>query len=115
MKKRRNYIWTAIVIAIVFMVGVIFNIKGIRSFYASVFLAHLTTLEVIIPAALAGFVFLGNKNYWLIVLGCALLVSIFIQLVVVGNGFVTYVILARAAAFMMVVYILNFIKVFTNR
>lgn len=114
MKKRRNYVMILAVIAAVLLIGILLNIRGIKDFYIAV-LGHMTASEVIICAALVGFVFIGNKNYWLIVLGSAFVVSIFIQLVIVGNGFMGYIIFTRICAFVALVYAMNFVKIFVNK
>ncbi|MDR1694316.1 MAG: hypothetical protein LBR70_03890 [Lactobacillaceae bacterium] len=114
MKKRRNYMYALIAVLAVFLVGVIFNIRSIREFYLAA-LAHATAIEVIVSAAIVGFVFLGNRYYWIIVVGCALVISIIIQLFLVGNGFITSLIMARACAFIGIVYIMNFVKLFINK
>ena len=114
MGKKRNYIAILAVVTAVFLVGVLFDIHVIREFYLAVF-AHMTASDVIIIAALVGFVFVGNKHYWLIVLGSAVVASIFIQLVLVGNGFVGYLILTRIVAFIAIVFALNCAKIFINK
>lgn len=114
MKKKRNYVFILAVVTAVFLIGILFNVRAIREFYIST-LAHMTAPTVIISAALVGFVFIGNKNYWLIVLGSAVIVSLFIQLVIVGNGFVGSLILTRIVAFVSLVFIMNFVKVFVNK
>lgn len=114
MKKRRNYVIILATITAIFLIGILLNIKGIKGFYIAT-LAQMTVPEVIISAALVGFVFIGNKNYWLIVLGCAVIVSILIQLFLVGNGFVGYLILTRICAFIALVYAMNFVKIFVNK
>lgn len=114
MKKRRNYIYIAIAIAAVFLAAIIFNIREIRDFYVAT-LAHMTSPIVIVAAALVGFVFLGKKNYWTVVVVSAIVVSVFVQLIMVGNGFVTTMIFARACAFIAIVYIMNFVKILLNK
>lgn len=53
----------------------------------------------------------GNGRYWLINLACALIASLIIQYFVIGHGAGIYTILYRAAAFLIVVYFLNLLKI----
>ena len=57
------------------------------------------------------FIFMGNGRYWLINLACALIASLIIQYFVIGHGAGIYTILYRAAAFLIVVYFLNLLKI----
>lgn len=63
------------------------------------------------PAAVCAFIFMGNGRYWLINLACALIASLIIQYFVIGHGAGIYTILYRAAAFLIVVYFLNLLKI----
>ena len=59
----------------------------------------------------SAFIFMGNGRYWLINLACALIASLIIQYFVIGHGAGIYTILYRAAAFLIVVYFLNLLKI----
>lgn len=112
--KKRYYILITAIVAVVFLIGMIFNIGVLKEFYTAVF-ASMISSNVLILAALVGFVFVGTKRYWLIVTGSAVVASIFIQMVMVGNGFVVDLIVARIIGFMGVVFIMNMVRDFMRK
>lgn len=114
MSKRQVYYYTFAAAIIVLLAGFFMHISAITG------LAHSTAAMmqnplVFGPAAICAFIFMGNNNYWLINLGCALAASLIIQYFVIGHGAGLYTIMVRAFAFLIVVYILNLIKVFINK
>ena len=114
MSKRQVYYYTFAAAIIILLVGFFMHITTITK------LAHSTAAMmqnplVFGPAAICAFIFMGNSNYWLINLGCALAASLIIQYFVIGHGAGLYTIMIRAFAFLVVVYILNLIKVFINK
>lgn len=113
MKKKRMYVYILMAIAILFAVGLVFNIRSIKEFYINSF-AHMTNIWVFIPAAVVAFVFIDNKNYWAIVCGCGIIASILIQLLIVKNGFPIWVILTRTVAFIGIVFAMNCGKLFIS-
>ena len=68
-----------------------------------------------VSAAVCAFIFLGNKNYWLIMLGCAIAAAFIIQFVIVGHGAEALVIAARATTFLAIVFLMNFVKLLVNK
>ncbi|MFV0627127.1 MAG: hypothetical protein ACK5N8_07250 [Alphaproteobacteria bacterium] len=113
MKKRRSYLTILTAIGLIFLFGVIFNSRTIKEFYVAI-LAQMSVIWVLAPAALVAFIFIDNKNYWMIVLGCAVFVAFAVQ-VYIGNGFPMMLILARACAFVGIVFLMNLTKVFMSK
>ena len=113
MKKRRSYLTILTAIGLIFLCGVFFNSKGIKDFYIAI-LAQMSVICVLAPAALVAFIFIDNKNYWLIVLGFAVFIGVAVQ-VYVGNGFPMMLILARTSAFVGIVFLMNLTKVFMSK
>lgn len=113
MKKKRMYAYILMAIGIVFAVGLVFGIRSIKEFYFNTF-AHMTVMWVFIPAAATAFIFIDKKNYWAIVAGVAIVVSILVQLFWAKNGFPIWVIISRTAAFIGIVYAMNFGKLFIS-
>lgn len=114
MSRRQVYYYIFAAAVILLLAGFFMPIPAIKG------LAHSTAAMmqnplVFGPAAICAFIFMGNKNYWLINLGCALAASLIIQYLVIGHGAGLYTIMVRAFAFLIVVYILNLIKVFINK
>lgn len=114
MSKTMTYFYILTAIAIVAAVGYIMNIGLIKSFYNLCFqFAQQNILSV--SAAICAFIFLGNKNYWLIMAGCAIATAIIIQFVIIGHNGSELVWAARIATFLGVVFIMNFVKLLVNK
>ncbi|MDD4556744.1 MAG: hypothetical protein PHE89_05425 [Alphaproteobacteria bacterium] len=113
MKKRRNYLTILSVVGLIFLCGIVFNVRGIRDFYVAMF-AHMSNIWVLAPAALVAFIFIDNKNYWMIVLGLAVVDSLAVQ-IYVGNGFPIMLLISRVCAFVGIVFLMNMTKVFMSK
>lgn len=110
MRKKSTYLYLLTAIIIIIAIGFIMNISQIKS-VTNTTLTMMTSPWVCAAAAICAFIFIGNKNYWLINGGCAFIASLAIQFLVIGSGAGLYTILVRALAFLIVVYLLNLIKI----
>ena len=114
MSKTKSYFTILAATAIIIAAGYIMNIAAVKSFTAQCFaFAGQNILSV--SAAVCAFVFLGNKNYWLIMFGCAVAAAVVIQFVIVGHGAGIITLAARAVTFLAVVFLMNFVKLLINR
>lgn len=109
MRKKQTYIYTLIAVAIVILAGFILNIPQIKTSTMSI-LGQVSNPWIAVAAAISAFIFMGNKNYWLINAGTAIVVAILIQYLVIGHGIGLVAILYKATAFLVIVYILNLIR-----
>lgn len=92
----------------------IFNIPLIKNISLSTF-GMMKSIYVIGSAAICAFIFINNKNYWLIIAGVSIIISLMIQYGVTGHGAGIYTITTRALAFVVVVYLLNLVRVIFNK
>lgn len=60
------------------------------------------------------FIFLNNKNYWLINIACAVIIAVAFVLIHKG-GLGAFGILSKAVAFIYIVYILNYIRLIIGK
>lgn len=114
MSTRKTYYFIFTAAVILLLVGFLMHIAAITKL-ANTTVTMLSNPLVFGPAAICAFIFMGNRNYWLINLGCALTASLIIQYFVIGHGGSLYTLLVRAFAFIVIVYLLNLIKVIINR
>lgn len=114
MSKTKSYFTILAIVAIIIAAGYIMNIGAIKSFTAQC-LAFAGQNVLSVSAAVCAFIFLGNKNYWLIMLGCALVAALIIQFVIVGHGAGALIIAARVVTFLAIVFLMNFVKLLVNK
>ena len=110
MSKKQTYLYIFAAGIILILAGFFMHISLITSAYHTIGKMVANPL-VFGPAAVCAFIFMGNGRYWLINLACALIASLIIQYFVIGHGAGIYTILYRAAAFLIVVYFLNLLKI----
>ena len=110
MSKKQTYLYILAAGIILILAGFFIHISLITSAYHTIGKMVANPL-VFGPAAVCAFIFMGNGRYWLINLACALIASLIIQYFVIGHGAGIYTILYRAAAFLIVVYCLNLLKI----
>ncbi len=114
MTKTKSYFTILTAALIIVAAGYIFNIAAVKHFVGLCFnFAGSNILAV--SAAVCAFIFLGNKNYWLIIAGCAVAAAIIIQFVVLGHGAGLITFAARAVTFMAIVFLMNLIKLIINK
>lgn len=114
MSKTKSYFMILVVAVMVVAVGYIMNINAIKSFF-NMCLSFAGQNVLSVSAAVCAFIFLGNKNYWLIMAGCAVAAALLIQVVIVGQSAGIIVLAARAVTFMAVVFLMNFVKLLINK
>ena len=107
MSKKQTYLYILAAGIILILAGFFMHISLITSAYHTI--GKMVTNPLVFgPAAVCAFIFMGNGRYWLINLACALIASLIIQYFVIAG---IYTILYRAAAFLIVVYFLNLLKI----
>lgn len=114
MSKTKTYFTILAAAVIVIAIGYIMQIGTIKSFTAQC-LAFAGQNILSVSAAVCAFIFLGNKNYWLIIAACAVAAAIIIQFVIVGHGAGIITLAARAVTFMSIVFLMNFVKLLINK
>ena len=101
MSKKQTYLYILAAGIILILAGFFMHISLITSAYHTI--GKMVSNPLVFgPAA---------GRYWLINLACALIASLIIQYFVIGHGAGIYTILYRAAAFLIVVYFLNLLKI----
>ena len=114
MSKTKSYFTIIIAAIITIAIGFIFEIGTITSFtYKCLHYAKENILSV--SAAICAFIFLGNKNYWLIIAACAIIAALIIQFVIIGGSAGLISLAARAVTFMAIVFLMNFVKLLINK
>lgn len=114
MRKKSTYLYFLVAIVILIAIAFAINISFIKSFTHSVLFA-ISNPWVCTSAIICAFILMGNKRYWILNISAAVLISIFIQLIIIGGGVGLYIIGVRAVAFLSVVYLLNLIKILLNK
>ncbi len=114
MSKTKTYFTILAAAVIIIAAGYIMNIGTIKSFTAQC-LSFAGQNVLSVSAAVCAFIFLGNKNYWLIIAACAVAAAIIIQFVIIGHGAGTITLAARAVTFMAIVFLMNFVKLLINK
>lgn len=110
MRKKSTYLYFMAAIVILIAAAFALNISIIKSTVHSIFTMTMSPW-VCATAAISAFIFTGNKHYWLISAATAVIAAIAIQFFIIGGSLVFMTILARALAFLAIVYILNLIKI----
>ncbi len=114
MSKTKTYFTILAAAAIVIAAGYIMNVAVIKSFVGQC-LAFAGQNVLSVSAAICAFIFLGHKNYWLIIAGCAVAAALLIQFVIVGHATGLVTLAARAVTFMAIVFLMNFVKLLVNK
>lgn len=114
MSKRQTYLFILAMGLLLVLIGQFMHISHINRVVNST-LVWLENPMIFGPAAVCAFVFMNNKKYWMINTGVAFATSLIIQYFVVNSGGSLYIILIRAFAFLVVVYVLNLIKVILDK
>ncbi len=114
MSKTKTYFLILAVVISVAAIGFIMNISAIKSFFnLCINFAGQNVLSV--SAAICAFIFLGNKNYWLIMVGCAIITALLIQVVIIGQSAGIMILTARILTFLSIVFLMNFAKLLINK
>lgn len=109
MSKKQTYLYILAAGIILILAGFFMHISLITSAYHTIGKMVANPL-VFGPAAVCAFIFMGNGRYWLIN-PCLRTDCIFNYPYFVLAGAGIYTILYRAAAFLIVVYFLNLLKI----
>lgn len=114
MSKRQTYLFLLAMGLLLVFIGQFMHIGYINRISMGTW-RWVQNPYVFVPAAVCAFVFLNNARYWMINTGIALIVSLIIQYVLLNSTGTLFVILVRAFAFLVVVYLLNLIKVILDK
>lgn len=114
MSKTKTYFAILIAAVAIVAVGYIMNIGQIKSF-VSLCLGYAGNNILATSAAVCAFIFLGNKNYWFVLLGCAVVVALFLQFVVNGHGAGITATLAQVTTFLSIAFLMNLVKLVVNK
>lgn len=114
MGKIKSYLYVIAVISIVVISGYFMNIGEINTFF-NMCLRFVQQNMLSVTAAVCAFVFLGNKNYWLIIAGCAVITAAIIHFFVIGHNVSGLAWCARIVSFVAIVFLMNFAKLLINK
>ena len=114
MSKTKSYFSILIVAVAIIAIGYIMEIGSITSF-TNKCLNYAGQNILSVSAAVCAFLFLGNKNYWLIIGACAVVAALIIQFILIGGGAGVITIAARAVTFIAIVFLMNFAKLLINK
>ncbi len=114
MSKTKTYMTILVAAIAIIVIGFIMNINMIKSFVMMCFEFAGNNIQSV-AAAICAFIFLGNKNYWLIMLGCAIITALAVQVVVMGQSAGILILTARVVTFMAIVFLMNFAKLLINK
>lgn len=114
MSKTTTYIYILAAAVITVAAGFLMNISMIKSFF-NLCLQFSQQNILSVTAAVCAFIFLGSKNYWFIILGCAIATAIIIQFVIIGHNAGNLVWAARITTFLSIVFLMNFVKLLVNK
>ena len=114
MSKRQTYLFIFAMGLLLILIGHFMHISYINRLTSNT-LVWIENPLIFGPAAVCAFIFMNNGKYWMINTGIALAASLLIQYLVVKSGGSLYIILVRAFAFLVVIYLLNLIKVILDK
>lgn len=114
MSKKQTYLFVFAMGLIIIFIGKFMGFSHINKVVHSTW-KYMQSSYIFIPAAVCAFVFMNNKKYWLINTGIALLISLVVQYIILGGGGTLYIILTRAFAYLVIVYLLNLIKIILDK
>lgn len=114
MSKTKSYFTILIAVIAIIAVGYIMEIGTITSF-TNKCLNYAGQNILSVSAAICAFLFLGNKNYWLIILACGVATALIIQFAILGGNLNVINLAARVATFMSIVFLMNFAKLLIDK
>ena len=110
MRKKSTYLYFLALIGILIAAGYALNIHLIKNATVAI-IKNMKDLWICASAAICAFIFMGNKHYWLINIGCAIIAALVMELIVRGHHLGIYSLSIIALAFLAIIYLLNLIKV----
>ena len=114
MSKKQTYLFILAMGLILIFIGQFMHISYLNRVTNNTW-TWMQSPYVFAPAAICAFIFMNNSKYWLINTAAALVASLVIQYLIVQGGGSLYIILIRAFAFLVIVYLLNLIKVILDK
>lgn len=113
MKKSTAYFSILIITLAIVLIGYLVPVGSIKHFAHAAFHAAFNPW-IAASAAACAFIFLNNKNYWLINIACSVIIAVAFVLIHKG-GLGAFGILSKAVAFIYIVYILNYIRLIIGK
>ncbi len=114
MSKKQTYLFIFAMGLILIFIGKFMHIGTINQVVNPTWKCMQNPL-VFGPAAICAFIFMNNKKYWMINICVALVTSLAIQYLIIKGGDSLYILLIRAFAFIVVVYLMNLVKVILDK
>lgn len=114
MSKTKTYLYISALVLVIIACGYILNIAAIKSF-CTLCLTYAKENTTAVTAAACTFIFLGNRGYWFVILGCAALTALIIQFAIVGHNASLIVWAARIVTFMGIAFIMNFVRLLIHK
>ena len=114
MSKKQTYLFLLAMGLLLVLVGHFMHIGYINRITNSTW-TWMQSPYIFVPAAVCAFIFMNNKRYWMINTCAALIAALVIQFFVTKGTLIVDIILIRAFAFLVVVYLLNLIKVILDK
>lgn len=114
MSKKQTYLFILAMGLILIFVGQFMHISYINRVTQNTW-TWMQSPYIFASAAICAFIFMNNGKYWYINTVVAIVASLIIQYVLIKGGFALYIILIRAFAFLVVVYLLNLVKVILDK
>jgi hypothetical protein len=114
MSKTKSYFSILITAITIITIGYIMEIGSITSF-TNKCLNYARNNILSVSAAICAFIFLGNKNYWLIMLACAMVIALIIQFIIVDGSIGIIFLITKAVTFIAIVFLMNFVKLLINK
>ncbi len=110
MRKKSTYLYFLALIVILVAAGYALNIHLIKN-AAIAIIKNMKDLWICASAAVCAFIFMGNKHYWLINIGCGVIAALIMEIAVRGHSLGLYSLSIITLAFLGIVYLLNLVKV----
>lgn len=114
MSRRNLYFGICIGLIILIIASLMLNIRFVTQ-NLEIMQKMMFDWRLLISAVILAFVFSKSKNYWLMMIGCAFVVAIIIQVVFYGLKAGLLTILLRAIVFLFVVYVIDYMRLIFKR
>lgn len=114
MSKFNTYLFVIGAALVAIALGYIIPITAIKSVCTSC-LNYAQYNSIAVTAAVCAFLFYGRKNYVLLIIAAAVVTALVTQYLIAGHGAGLFTLAMRTLAFLLIVYLMNFIKEIFNR
>ena len=114
MSKFNTYLFVIGAALVTIALGYIISIAAVKSVCAAC-LSYAQQNSIAVTAAVCAFLFSGRKNYVLLILSAAVIAALVVQFVIIGHSAGLFTLAMRTLAFLVIVYLMNFVKEIFNR